>query len=530
MGTKTIKAVGYIRVSDDSQVEGHSLDAQRREITRYCQSQGYDLVRIYSDEGVSAHTDRIEKRPELTRLLEDAQHRMFGIVVVHTLDRWARNSGVQRQALQVLGQCDIGFTSITENFDFTTPVGKMMLTTMGAMSEFFSDQLGVHVSKAQRQRVELGLPVGDIPFGYHRSKDPRQAAVTVPTEALAVRQAFEMRAQGESHGSIAAYFNAGGFQTRTGRRFTEYSIRDMLATRFYVGVIRYRGEEYPGKHQAIIPEDLYQQVDQRRTKHGRKNTKGGITGALQGILSCGHCGNPVHSERNHQGDPRYRERHGWPCVTNGASVIAHRIDPQIGEIIAGIQLPPEWKKNILQTATNCSGIDLSVLKMQRQRLARAYGDGAYTDEDYERRLDEIDAKILSTVPASLPSIEEAAELLDDLPLLWQEALPEERRKLVAPLVDQVYLDLRSRRIAAIRPKQGFQELLTRSIQRLKHAPCILLSPDEVRELQNVGMVETGEGRTPRPKGPLVGYATSLSGDLFLTLGSFRRQNLLTVSR
>jgi site-specific DNA recombinase len=87
----------------------------------------------------------------------------------------------------------------------------------------------------------------------------------------------------------------------------------MLTNRFYVGVVPYRGEEYPGKHQAIIPEELYQQVQLRRAKHGRKNTRGGITGTLQGMLSCSWCGNPIHSERNYHGDPRYRERHGWPA-------------------------------------------------------------------------------------------------------------------------------------------------------------------------------------------------------------------------
>jgi len=364
-----IRVAGYIRVSDESQVEGYSLQAQRREIARYCQNHEGDLVRVYADEGVSAHTDRIEKRPELTRLLEDARHRQFDVVVVHTLDRWARNTGVQRQALQILGECDVGFASVTEDLDFTTPIGKMMLTTMGAMSEFFSDQLGVHVSKAQRQRAELGLPVGDISFGYVRSQDSRQPPEISPAEADAVRQVFEKRIQGESHGSIAAWLNERGFQTRTGRMFTEYSIRDMLSNRFYVGAVLYLGEEYSGQHRAIIPESLYEQVQLRRAKHGRKNSKGGITGALQGMLSCGYCGNAIHSERNHQGDPRYRERHGWPCITNGSSVIAHRVDPQIGEIITGIKLHPEWRDKILKTATTIGpGLDVRVLKKQRQRF------------------------------------------------------------------------------------------------------------------------------------------------------------------
>lgn len=58
----------------------------------------------------------------------------------------------------------------------------------------------------------------------------------------------------------------------------------------------------------------------------------------------------------------------------------------------------------------------------------AYGDGAYTDEDYQRRIDEIDAKIASNIPVLMPSIDEAGNLIDDLPGMWREALPEERHR------------------------------------------------------------------------------------------------------
>ena len=60
-------------------------------------------MRIYADEGVSAHTEKIEKRPQLMALLEGARRGEFDVVIVHTIDRWSRNVGVQRQALQQLG-------------------------------------------------------------------------------------------------------------------------------------------------------------------------------------------------------------------------------------------------------------------------------------------------------------------------------------------------------------------------------------------------------------------------------------------
>ena len=498
-----IRAVGYIRVSDETQVEGYSLDAQRKEIMRYCVSNGYEFCGFYEDAGVSAYSDQSAKRPMFSRLLEDAEQGNFHVVIVHTIDRWARRSAVQIQALERLGKAKVGFVSIMENFDYTTDMGKFVLTILGAVSEFVSALIGMHVGKAQQERAESGLAVRPVPFGY-KPQGPREPPEIEPMEAEAVKGVFERRERGESNGSTASWLNDRGLQTRTGRMFTEYTVRDMLTTRFYTGVVPYHDKEYPGKHDAIVSEGLFQEVQLRRRKHGRKNVRGGLTGALQGMTACGFCGNSIHSERNHLGDPRYRERHGWACPTNGRSTIAHRIDGQVGEILSCVKLAPKWRERIVKLTTTCdSELDLEALRNQRQRIAVAYGDGAYTEPDYRRRLAEIDTKIRSAVPVTLPSIEEAAELLDDFGAIWREATPEERRKLVAPLIERVYLDLNGKRIGGIRPRAGFGELLASAVEQTNDSICVLLHGDKFKSLQNVGMVETGEGRTPRPEDSLV---------------------------
>lgn len=193
--TPNKRVVAYLRVSDPSQVEKHSLAAQKVDIERWCSRRGGELVQVYSEEGKSAYTERIERRPVLMALLQDAKAGKFDIVVVHTIDRWSRNVGVQRQALQMLGDAKGGFVSVTEDFDFTTPSGKLMLTMIGGVAEFFSDQLGVHVAKAQRYRASIGLPLGPVPFGY---RTPEAGGVSHPdqAESVAVRRAFEGRASG----------------------------------------------------------------------------------------------------------------------------------------------------------------------------------------------------------------------------------------------------------------------------------------------------------------------------------------------
>lgn len=108
---------------------------------------------------MSAHVDDINKRPGLIALLRDAKDRQFEHVFVHTLDRFARNIGVQRRALRRLGDAGVGFASRTEDFDYTSPAGKFMLTTIGGVAELFSDQLAAYVKKGLKERARSGLPV-----------------------------------------------------------------------------------------------------------------------------------------------------------------------------------------------------------------------------------------------------------------------------------------------------------------------------------------------------------------------------------
>ena len=107
----------------------------------------------------------------MSLLLDHANQGQFDIVVVHTIDRWARNMRVQTEALEILGRAKVGFASVTENIDYTTPEGTLMLTMIGGFAEFFSAQLARHAQKGARQRAEQGLQNGSIPFGYRKDDE-----------------------------------------------------------------------------------------------------------------------------------------------------------------------------------------------------------------------------------------------------------------------------------------------------------------------------------------------------------------------
>jgi len=126
-----IRAVGYQRVSDISQVEGHSLDAQERLFYELCKARGWEPVGVYREEGRSAHTEAIAKRPVFKKLLEDSGKGLFDIVVVHSLDRWSRNLRVTLESFAILAKHNVAIVSITENIDYSTPQGKLFIQMLG---------------------------------------------------------------------------------------------------------------------------------------------------------------------------------------------------------------------------------------------------------------------------------------------------------------------------------------------------------------------------------------------------------------
>src|ERR671915_1438412 len=161
-----MRAVAYIRVSDLSQVEGYSLDAQERLFLQHCKVKGWTPLQVYREEGRSAHSDSIKKRPLFRQLLEDAAKGNFDVVVVHTLDRWARNLKVLLESVAILNQHNVALVSITENLDWSTAEGRLVARTLGSFGEFFSDMLATHVKKGISERARQGLHLGGIPFGY----------------------------------------------------------------------------------------------------------------------------------------------------------------------------------------------------------------------------------------------------------------------------------------------------------------------------------------------------------------------------
>jgi site-specific DNA recombinase len=454
----------YIRVSSEMQVDGHSLDAQRDICTKFAEGRGWKVVRIFEGQGESAKTDQ---RRAFQEMVEFVRAGHADIVLTHKLDRFARNVVDALTYLHEFNQRGVSYCSATEQFDFTTPWGKMQLVMLAAFAELFLNNLSAETKKGKRKRAEKGLWNGDLPFGYQKAADGKNAEPH-PEQAAAVRAAFKEYATGTKNDlEIAKMLNRAGCRTQ-GKRgavpFSRDAVRSILQNIFYTGKVSYKGEFFPGQHPAIISTELFEQCQavRRRLSVAPAKRPALRVYPLAGLIYCGYCKRPLSGQgiRSHR---YYRDRaHDMDVNCKGqVCVSAEIVENAIGKIFCSMRLPESWRAAITSTAD--ATFSPENIQRQRQRiesrLARAkelYIEGAYTRIQYENALHEAEIELDALKPLPTENILAGAKLLDDLPRLWAVAKIEEKKTLLRSMIERVFV--LDGRIIAIQPTPYFYPL------------------------------------------------------------------------
>src|SRR6476620_102899 len=151
-----MKTAIYARVST---VNGQNPQMQLRELRAYCRRRGWLIVREFVDIGVSGAK---EKRPELDKLLAEAQRRHIDAVVVWRFDRFARSVTFLLRTLEHFHALGIEFVSLSEQVDTSTPAGKLVFTVIGAVAELerslIVERVRAGLRNARAKGKRLGRP------------------------------------------------------------------------------------------------------------------------------------------------------------------------------------------------------------------------------------------------------------------------------------------------------------------------------------------------------------------------------------
>jgi DNA invertase Pin-like site-specific DNA recombinase len=152
-----MKIALYARVSTTD--KGQDPEMQLRELREYCERRKLEITNEYVDNGISGSK---ESRPELNRLMADANRRKFDAVLVWKFDRFARSTSHLLKALETFQSLKIDFVSLTEGIDTSTPVGAMVFTILGAVGqmerELIRERIRAGVRNARAKGKRLGRP------------------------------------------------------------------------------------------------------------------------------------------------------------------------------------------------------------------------------------------------------------------------------------------------------------------------------------------------------------------------------------
>jgi site-specific DNA recombinase len=279
----------YARVSTAEQAEeGFSIAAQIKQLTEYCNKNDIQIYKVYLDEGISG---RKEDRPQFQAMLKDADRKLFGAILVHKYDRFARNVELSQKIKKKLHQNNIALISITEPLE-DSPMGFFVGGLHDLMAEYYSRNLAKESKKGHVERASQGLHNGSVPFGYTIDRSSGNMVINEP-QAQIVRYIFELyNHHGYGSTKIAKELNYRNIPAAVQQNWRYYTVNRILKNVKYIGKIFYDGQVYPGKHEPIISDDEFYLVQNNCTDRTWKRAYRGANFEkylMLGVLFCGEC-------------------------------------------------------------------------------------------------------------------------------------------------------------------------------------------------------------------------------------------------
>ncbi|MCP4605897.1 MAG: recombinase family protein [Proteobacteria bacterium] len=454
----------YARVSSGEQVEGHSIEAQLRITREFAEHKGWIVVHEYIDPGFSGTND---ERPAFKQIIDDATAGDIQVIAFHKLDRFSRSISDILKNFRKLEGLGILLASATEPFDFTTPHGKAHFHMLAVFAQWYIDNLSAETKKGKKQRALKGLYNGRPPFAYVRSDTG--IAQIVPEEAEVVLKAYEAYATDNyTDRKVADLINGFGFPTRRGRNWSKDSVRDFLQNEFYLGKVKYKGDILPGRHDAIISQELFDRCQQVRASHRRaprSHTPRFNTYVLGKILRCASCGETIRcqSSRKYRYYRDMTNTRGLECNNSGMSVKADTIEKELGAILCNLRLPENWQDEIRE-ALKSEDERKQMLDRRRylerklRRLGMSFVDETITEPEYIRERDALKTELATLVISEDVDVIDAGLYLETLRDLWNEATLEEQKAICRLMLKTVYYDLRQQCITELIPEPTFLPL------------------------------------------------------------------------
>ena len=284
-------------------------------------------------------------------------------VIVHKLDRLARNRADDVEITRAFDEAGVRLVSTSENID-QTPGGMLLHGIMSSIAEFYSRNLANEVVKGLSQKARAGGTVGRAPLGYlnkqgrdSRGREARWVDID-PVRGPLITQAFtEYATDRWTLSTLTDHLTAQGLTTaptpsRPSHPLDHNKLLAILRNPYYRGIVTYQGVQYPGKHQPLIDEATWQRVQTVLNQHRHGERQRIHNHHLKTTVRCGQCGGRliIHHAKARNGHIypyfvcSYRQRHRTECSFK--AVLIDEVDAHIADLYRHIHITPEDRRTI----------------------------------------------------------------------------------------------------------------------------------------------------------------------------------------
>jgi site-specific DNA recombinase len=294
-----VSSTGQLGRDGDDDGDGYSIPAQVKACEHSAKTLGAHPVKVYVERAESARSDN---RPVLQQMLAELPTLGVNYLIVHKVDRLARNRLDDARLYEQLIGMGIKLVSASENID-ETPAGRLMHGMLATFAEYYSNNLASEIKKGLHQKHQTGGTPFKPPIGYLPKREligaqDIRTVIEDPERAPLVREAFNLYATGNwTLHRLAEYLEARGLRSRpTPKRgpqpISATSIQKILHNPYYIGVVKYCGRRVPnGRHPRLVDPDTFDQVQallSARAVAGDRPYR--HQHYLRGTLYCIECG------------------------------------------------------------------------------------------------------------------------------------------------------------------------------------------------------------------------------------------------
>lgn len=307
---KKVRCAIYTRKSSEEGLEQdfNSLDAQREACEAYIKSQlheGWTLIeKQYNDGGFSGGT---MERPAFKELLANIEKDEIDIVVVYKVDRLTRSLIDFSKIIEIFDNHSASFVSITQHFNTTTSMGRLTLNILLSFAQFEREVTGERIRDKFAASRQKGLWLTGVPpYGY--KKEENHILAKEEPYAQNLKTIFEMYLKLGTVNKLRDYLIENKIFSRNNKKFSSGNLYKILSNKVYIGKIVHKDKFYDGQHEAIIPADLFQNVQNLLKSNAviRKHATNAKEGSLLTSLLFDDKGNRMIPSHSNKTGKRYR--------------------------------------------------------------------------------------------------------------------------------------------------------------------------------------------------------------------------------